>query len=901
MNAGASRNTAMKVAAIFVNYRTAQLTFEAVCALTEKLGFLEAFSVWVVDNDSQDGSFETLTALVGASKFVDKVFVLAAPKNGGYGYGINFGTQAIFAAGHRPEYIYVLNTDAFADPGSLQEQIAFMDEHPQVGMAGNRIRNFGNTTQGCGFRFPTVLGELEESAKWGLISALLRHRTITILPPPTENTRVDWVPGTSMLVRAEVFHRGVWFDEKFFLYFEEIDFAQQIYGAGWEIYTIPNASIAHHGSVSTGLDDTKKPWPPYWYDSRRRYFNKYHDPRYALACDAARAAGTGVYWVKCLLKRVPYDERPGTIAGMLGARIRAVAPKNLSARDIPGWVLLLEDWQTHNWDLCDSALWGLVLHRMRSRANAGSSDDERSPFLSVIESIFDWFFKTRLDPSTRIGRRVKLGGRGILVEADEIGDDVQLGANVTLIPVEPGNTSPHARPRLGPGVRLHSGVAVVGGVTLAPGVVVCQNSVVARDVLESAELIGIPAGPAKPGLSAVGAEESRSIRESESSPQASPLSLWSTLKEDLRAYEYDFQEPGVWITALHRLAFQNGASRPGLLRRALFGPPARILGAVVGIEIAPETRLGRRVRIWHAGGIALQAKRIGDDVYLRPNTSCEPSPGGGIDAWPTIGDRVDLGAGTRVVGDVHVGDEATVGANTFITEDVPAGRGVLGVPGRLLPKRGKRVAPVVDSIPSRPVVLGTTDQNPSGISLFPLLKEDLLTHGNDLISPGFWALAIHRFGNFRMGISSKVVRAPLSVAYNTAYQLVRTSTGIDLSYVVKVGRRVRIHRPGALMIGAVSVGDDVVFRNSATIGVIHRKATAEKPVIGSRVEVGPGACIVGAIAVGEGAVIGANTVVFSNVEANSIFLGVPGRKVTPRDYGRMDEPIERPDNSRRNA
>jgi GT2 family glycosyltransferase len=151
----------MKVAAIFINYRTARLTFEAVVSLHERLGAVGPFGIWVIDNDSQDGSFALLSELVSAAECAPEVHVSAAPKNGGYGYGINFGVQAVFDAGHRPDYIYVLNTDAFAEPGALEELVSFMDQHPRVGLAGHRVQDFEGHTQGCGFRFPTAFSAVQ--------------------------------------------------------------------------------------------------------------------------------------------------------------------------------------------------------------------------------------------------------------------------------------------------------------------------------------------------------------------------------------------------------------------------------------------------------------------------------------------------------------------------------------------------------------------------------------------------------------------------------------------------------------------------------------------------------------------------------------------------------------------
>ncbi|HVX95962.1 MAG TPA: transferase [Polyangia bacterium] len=191
------------------------------------------------------------------------------------------------------------------------------------------------------------------------------------------------------------------------------------------------------------------------------------------------------------------------------------------------------------------------------------------------------------------------------------------------------------------------------------------------------------------------------------------------------------------------------------------------------------------------------------------------------------------------------------------------------------PGSGRRRVPSPPE--GRPLPLGDEDSNPPGMRLRDLLKEDFETHGRDLLSPGFWALAICRFGNWRMS-RPRYVRPPLTIAYRFGRQAAIALWGIDIPYNSTVGRRVRIDHHGGFFLGALSVGDDVVIRHTATIGLIRRGAS-RAPVIGSNVEIGPGACIVGDITVGDGAFIGPNTVVTQDVPAGAFALGNPGRLV----------------------
>jgi serine O-acetyltransferase len=178
-----------------------------------------------------------------------------------------------------------------------------------------------------------------------------------------------------------------------------------------------------------------------------------------------------------------------------------------------------------------------------------------------------------------------------------------------------------------------------------------------------------------------------------------------------------------------------------------------------------------------------------------------------------------------------------------------------------------------------PLPIGDCNANPEDISLLGLLAEDFQTHERDLTAPGFWAVALHRLGNARMGVRSKLLRAPLTVAYHTAFTGLNWLWGIDLCYTVKLGRRVRIWHHGGSVIGARAIGDDVHIRHNTTLGLVSRFEPNDKPIIGNRVDIGVGACILGGVTVGDDCVIGANSVVLKDLPAGSTALGIPARPV----------------------
>ena len=163
-------------------------------------------------------------------------------------------------------------------------------------------------------------------------------------------------------------------------------------------------------------------------------------------------------------------------------------------------------------------------------------------------------------------------------------------------------------------------------------------------------------------------------------------------------------------------------------------------------------------------------------------------------------------------------------------------------------------------------------------TLWSQLREDWVAHGRDWTRPGFRAIAAHRFGNWRMGIKSRLLRAPFSLLYRSLYRWCRNIYGIELPYSAKVGRRVIIEHQGAIVIhGNAVIGDDCILRHGVTLGNRTLDRPHEAPCVGKRVNIGTGAKILGAVSVGDGATIGANSVVLCDVPAQSVAVGVPAR------------------------
>ena len=312
-----------KLLVISLNYRTAAMTLRSVRAALREMQGLNAELI-VVDNDSGDGSFETMQAALAAEPWARgaPVRLIQAGRNGGFGAGNNVGIRAGWSDGSRPDYVYILNSDAFPDPGALSALLDHLESHPATGFAGSYIHGEDDTPHLTAFRFPSVWSEFEGAARFGPFSRMLKRKIVPIGIPQTRE-RVDWLAGASMMMRQSVLDEIGLFDETFFLYFEETDLCLRAARAGHEVHYIRDSEVTHIGSVSTVM----KTWarvPGFWLDSRWHYFTKSHGRAYAAMATLAHVAGGLTWRLRRLVQRKPPADPPRFLRDLLFHDLKAL-------------------------------------------------------------------------------------------------------------------------------------------------------------------------------------------------------------------------------------------------------------------------------------------------------------------------------------------------------------------------------------------------------------------------------------------------------------------------------------------------------------------------------------------------------------------------------------------------
>lgn len=233
----------MKLSIIIVNYKTAPLTKALVESLLAQ-PLPAGTEIIVVDNNSGDDSVAFLR-----SDFPE-ITVIDNERNVGLAAGVNRGIEA-----GRGQYYLILNPDMIALPGSIESLVKFMDENPTVGMAGGKLISPNGKLQYSCYRFYTPKTIFYRRTSLGK-TMKGREDTARFLMKDYDHKDVkdvDWLMGACLIVRKQVVKQIGGMDERYFLYFEDVDWCRRVWEANWRVTYVPQAQFSHfHQRSSEG-------------------------------------------------------------------------------------------------------------------------------------------------------------------------------------------------------------------------------------------------------------------------------------------------------------------------------------------------------------------------------------------------------------------------------------------------------------------------------------------------------------------------------------------------------------------------------------------------------------------------------------------------------------------------
>lgn len=311
------------IVVVVLNYKTASL---AVTAAKSAAAALAGYggAIMIVDNDSQDGSFEQMQREVQASDWPAglNVQVLQSGQNGGFGAGNNFGIRAGLAVCPEAEFVYILNPDARVEAITISALVDYLNTHPKAAIAGSWIYGEDGADHCSAFRFPGLASEFESAIRMGPVTRLLANYVLPVHVPDASGP-VGWIVGASMLARTRVLDEIGLFDETFFLYFEETDLCLRAHRAGYEVHFVRDSRTCHIGSVSTGMKTWRRT-PGYWYESRWYYYSKNHGRAYAVGATLFNLMGTSLWRLRRLLERKPNTDADRFLRDLIAHDLRAL-------------------------------------------------------------------------------------------------------------------------------------------------------------------------------------------------------------------------------------------------------------------------------------------------------------------------------------------------------------------------------------------------------------------------------------------------------------------------------------------------------------------------------------------------------------------------------------------------
>ncbi|MSQ15408.1 MAG: glycosyltransferase family 2 protein [Dehalococcoidia bacterium] len=272
---------------IVVSYNTKALLQQCLYSVFHSLrpriepGDGPRFEIFVIDNDSRDGSADMITECFPVVKLIK------SPKNVGFAAANN-----IAIARATGKYLLFLNPDTLVKGEALWEMVDLMESAPEAGVAtGSFVYPDGSFQDGA-FRFPNLWMTLLDFFPFShrlLGSSLNGRYPKRYYSGPFE---IDHPLGACFIARREVVQQVGVFSEDFFLYSEEVEWCWRVKRGNWKIYCYPKPTIVHYGGQSTGQQ--KDSMYLQLHKSRLTFFKKHYDP---LFCAVNRVlVAAGVLW-----------------------------------------------------------------------------------------------------------------------------------------------------------------------------------------------------------------------------------------------------------------------------------------------------------------------------------------------------------------------------------------------------------------------------------------------------------------------------------------------------------------------------------------------------------------------------------------------------------------------------
>lgn len=238
----------IKVSVIIVSYNTEKLTLQCIKSVIDSVINLY-YEIIVIDNNSNDKTVYEISKVKDHKPKV-KIEIIKNDKNLGFSKAVNQGIKNA-----KGEYILLLNSDTVVPNGAINKLLNFAQEKKDAGVIGARLLNEDKNVQASCFFFPTI--------KRAFLQYFCGKKNyLEKYAPITESFEVvESVVGAVFMITPVALKKVGIFDERYFMYFEDLDYCRRVRNAGLKVYYYAGASVIHiHGASGKKLVSNENQW-----------------------------------------------------------------------------------------------------------------------------------------------------------------------------------------------------------------------------------------------------------------------------------------------------------------------------------------------------------------------------------------------------------------------------------------------------------------------------------------------------------------------------------------------------------------------------------------------------------------------------------------------------------------
>jgi len=480
---------------VIVSFNTRELTRQCL-EKVEKHAAAIPHEVFVIDNASADGSADMV-----ASEFPG-VHLIRMAENKGFAGGNIPGMKRA-----RGRYVLLLNSDAFLAAGVLENTLSYLDRNPKIGILGCKLTNPDGSMQPSARMLPSPLNKILHIT--GLAARFPKSKFLGRVDytwwDHSEPRIVGWVVGAFFMIRRETMQDIGFLDDRYFLYFEEIDYCLTARRAGWDVVFYPYAKVVHLGGQSAAKTPAKisskgKQMISIRIASEFKYYRKMSGRFGVLMSASIEFFWNMLVYLRNLIRRSSDAKFKRNEAWVMMGLIIATLWKDRWGQGKksagPGmFANIRQDLKTYKGDWSCQGFWAMIVYRFGRWRYTITNSFLRKPFsliYKILYKIIQIVTGIELPCEVELGQNFRIDHFGEIIISGfaSFGDNcvVRNGVTVGLRRVDEP-----AAPKVGNNVDIGAGAKLLGPITIGDNVAVGANAVVLKDVPPNTIAVGIPA------------------------------------------------------------------------------------------------------------------------------------------------------------------------------------------------------------------------------------------------------------------------------------------------------------------------------------------------------------------------------------------------------------------------